>query len=384
MTTRVTQAAAGGRPRLDALQALRAMAAAMVVWVHAFATYGEKIGALPDWGLNYSIGSLGVKLFFCISGFIIFTSSAGLSPGKASVSLFARRRLIRIVPLYWCATIIYALKLAVQGHIPGTEQFIYSLLFIPYADASGLMRPVLGQGWTLNFEMFFYVTLGVSLFFARNIRLTAVSAILLLVMFLRSAGILMASDNQFFNAIFLLADSYLLFFLAGMLIGVLADFKNTRVLATLRWEIASLTVAVLLLGFILFIPNAHLGEPGLVAVEILLCVVCVFVCVKAGGAVTAGKKMKTFGRMQSYVVLAGDGSYSTYLTHGFVMGPAARLLSATHIAVSPVIFVLCMVLVCTIVGMLIFRYFETPLLSKLNARWGRASAVREPVARAVL
>jgi exopolysaccharide production protein ExoZ len=75
--------------------------------------------------------------------------------------------------------------------------------------------------------------------------------------------------------------------------------------------------------------------------------------------------------IRQYAVLAGDGSFSTYLTHGFVMGPAARVLSAFSVENFGSIFALVMVPLCTFVGMVIFQYFESPLLKKMNTRWGK-------------
>ena len=40
--------------------------------------------------------------------------------------------------------------------------------------------PVVGQGWTLNYEMFFYVLFAVSVFFPRRLAVASTSALLIL------------------------------------------------------------------------------------------------------------------------------------------------------------------------------------------------------------
>ena len=40
---------------------------------------------------------------------------------------------------------------------------IRSMLFIPHARANGIVLPVLGLGWTLNYEMFFYAIFAICL-----------------------------------------------------------------------------------------------------------------------------------------------------------------------------------------------------------------------------
>ncbi|MFX4975058.1 acyltransferase family protein, partial [Acinetobacter baumannii] len=56
--------------RLDALQALRAIAAGLVIFDHAVVTLVEKAGLDQTvYPVAWFLGELGVALFFCISGF---------------------------------------------------------------------------------------------------------------------------------------------------------------------------------------------------------------------------------------------------------------------------------------------------------------------------
>ena len=113
--------------RFSELQALRAIAAAMVVFDHAVVTWYDKLAGTAAPATALHLSAFGVKLFFCISGFIIFNSVWNLWAGWPSVKNFAVRRLIRIVPLYWCITLIYAGKLSLQGSSPTIVQLFQSL-----------------------------------------------------------------------------------------------------------------------------------------------------------------------------------------------------------------------------------------------------------------
>ncbi|MDB5946779.1 MAG: hypothetical protein JWQ33_1805 [Ramlibacter sp.] len=330
----------------------------MVVLEHAALTYSEKVGASSTSGV-FALGDLGVKLFFCISGYIIYKSAGGLEPGPQSASFFARRRLIRIAPLYWCVTLIYAAKLGLQGALPDGRELAWSLLFIPYANSTGLMRPVLGQGWTLNFEMFFYLFLGLSLFLAKHLRLVAVCGLLLLLMGARHVGLVVPGEGSGFGpALYLLASENLLFFMAGMCIAALEKTGATALVA-LRWETSMLISATLILVFVAAGP-APFGASFIA--ELALCASCVAVCVMAR---SEGEQ----GRTRRCLLWSGDASYTTYLTHGFVMGPAARIVGATGLEVSPWMFCLCMLIVCTGVGMVVYRLVEHPLMVWMNAHW---------------
>ena len=85
------------------IQVLRFLAAAAVVAFHA-AGVAPKGFKVPESTIAFllSYGGRGVDLFFVISGFIIFyaTHSAKLTPAE-----FLRRRVERIVPLYFLAIV---------------------------------------------------------------------------------------------------------------------------------------------------------------------------------------------------------------------------------------------------------------------------------------
>jgi len=112
------------------------------------------------------LGPFGVKIFFVISGFVMWltTASADISPAT-----FWRRRLIRIVPLYWFfLALLVAVALSAPQFLNTTavtyEAIIKSFLFIPHYHAvQGFIAPLLIPGWSLNYEMFFYFVFGFAL-----------------------------------------------------------------------------------------------------------------------------------------------------------------------------------------------------------------------------
>jgi len=106
----------------------------------------------------------GVDLFFVISGFIIVYASEPLF-GKANAAEFLRRRTLRIVPLYWLALTMRLALLAVAARagmkaFPDGAMIAASYFFIPY-DCQGFGPdypfPILDLGWSLNYEIFFYL-----------------------------------------------------------------------------------------------------------------------------------------------------------------------------------------------------------------------------------
>jgi peptidoglycan/LPS O-acetylase OafA/YrhL len=136
------------------LHLLRVIAALGVVYVHITSKAGL--------GLDWDIGSRGVDVFFVISGFIIAYI------GTSKPEQFFRRRLIRVVPFYWAATLFVFAMVVVAPRMFHTAtssvpHLVSSLLFIPRQGIDGEMQPTLLLGWSLNFEMFFYVLFAMSL-----------------------------------------------------------------------------------------------------------------------------------------------------------------------------------------------------------------------------
>jgi exopolysaccharide production protein ExoZ len=91
--------------KLPNIQILRACAALMIVIYHCGIETGRLSGAAGGGKLFDEVpwGS-GVPLFFAISGFIMVVTSASAFGSWSAAVDFMRRRIIRIVPLYWLVT----------------------------------------------------------------------------------------------------------------------------------------------------------------------------------------------------------------------------------------------------------------------------------------
>lgn len=152
---------------LVSVQLLRAIAAITVVFGHAETEAVQVLPGFAPVGFNFGIG---VDIFFIISGFVMYLSSAHLFGREGAPLTFARRRFLRVVPLYWFYTIgmlaaiaLFPSKLNNADVTVG--MVISSFLFYPLPNTQGNYSPVLALGWTLNYEMFFYALFAFSLMF---------------------------------------------------------------------------------------------------------------------------------------------------------------------------------------------------------------------------
>ena len=286
---------------LYGIQYLRAAAAIAVVLFHA----AEKLG------YSFAIGAVGVDVFFVVSGFIMWVVAERRSPTPLS---FLRGRIRRIVPVYWMATAVMIAG-GVVGLFPNLRlsigHVLASFLFIPARSPSnGEIWPVLVQGWTLNYEMFFYVVFAAALFLPRRWRFLAIG---MLFAALVVVGQMFASDNLFLVTY---TRPIILEFVAGMAIGML--WLQCLVPGRLT---GALLVAAGLGGFAVI----HLlGLPfgtwtcGPLATALVLGTVSL----EASGGVARA----------ALPAFLGDASYSIYLWHTFAISVVAKLGMAAGIA----------------------------------------------------
>ena len=384
------------------IQFLRAFAAMSVVFYHtAF--------LLPG---NIHTEFQGVPIFFVISGFII-SQIASNNPIE-----FFYHRLVRIVPIYWIATAggcIYWLASESQKQIrilvgivliylagkffsmarnrfnivyeqrrlllrgvmallilasilapvyvwvrPSHLKPLFvlkSLLFIPALDANGDLHPVLGVGWTLNLEMFFYVVFAVALFAGRQLSPILASLVLIVIRVLYVTGI---CTNKYFE--FYSHPYVMLFILGAMLNYAFICFKDKVIPKKLAITLLIVAVACLLFYNLIprdwfpFLRSSIAGYFGLYVGPTIL-VGAALLCHSAGMRCN-----------WSIAILLGNASYSLYLFHPIIIEtlrrwiPRWRALDYSHY----IFGLLAVFVIATLVSIVSYVYLERPFQKELR------------------
>jgi peptidoglycan/LPS O-acetylase OafA/YrhL len=150
---------------LGNIQALRAVAALMVVVVHAYAVESTYLPGRPWTTPFHVLGTYGVDLFFVISGTVMVATTAGWFGTPGASLRFLTRRATRIYPPYWIVTALVLIAfLLVPGaagvHRSVAPDVLASFLAVPQAG-----EPLLVVGWTLSYELIFYAIFGLALRF---------------------------------------------------------------------------------------------------------------------------------------------------------------------------------------------------------------------------
>ncbi len=156
--------------KLQSIQILRGFAALLVVIYHirameALAIANNGLTELPLLNGFVTNGYAGVDLFFVISGFIMVHVTTGVQAGVKSALDFLFARVIRIYPIWWIfAALMTAMFIVYHGlgYGAGWERVSQGQPLTPYMIKSFLLapqpaHPVLGVGWTLVHEMYFYL-----------------------------------------------------------------------------------------------------------------------------------------------------------------------------------------------------------------------------------
>ena len=288
---------------LLSLQYLRGIAALMVICVH-LQTQLERIaptGTWPDWTAT------GVDIFFVLSGYLMWATTAG----RAQTPLeFWRRRIVRIVPLYWLlTTLVVAVMLAAPQALQSTRfdwlNVLGSYLFFFAPGSSGRLEPVLVVGWTLNYEMLFYAVYGAALALPVAWRFGATAGAIVALVACGMGGWAASPLAQRYT------DSIMLDFLYGMLIA--RCWSRLPAWRGGGW----LGVVWLLLGFLglALLWGLPAGWRGVGSgIPAALVVAGGLLLERSGG-------LPTLPSLQAL----GDRSYSLYLSHPIVLSAFAQV-----------------------------------------------------------
>jgi exopolysaccharide production protein ExoZ len=325
-----------GDQTMISLQYLRAVAALMVVYFHM------------HWGANYvyELGALGVDIFFVISGFIMWHTTAGRSISPLD---FLKRRLLRVIPLYWIATITMFVMPAVSGTIAGGTKsdfphLLSSLLFVPWPSPVSPKEylPVYVPGWSINYEMFFYLIFGLWLAMgSRTVRLIGLAGVLIAPVAL---GLLLSPSGR----LGFYASPLLLEFLIGVLVAA--------------WLPRGLNVqSGVAIGII------AVGAVGLIAAAGDRALLGALGKGTAAGLIVLGlvswERRGTLPK-SAFLLSLGDASYAIYLTHLFSLGAVGVIwtrLSLSEMSAAYWLLPFIAMAASVVGGVWAHRYIENPL-----------------------
>jgi len=326
------------------IQALRALAAISVVVVHAAGTSIRYTTATSHLVEPAKYLSFGVDLFFVISGFVIYLTT---TQSNLLAAEFIKRRLQRIVPLYWLLTIAFFACLQV---IPGLNaaaltdwpKFVASLGFASFAHWG---MPVIYPGWTLEYEMVFYALTAVALASSRRQPWAFVSIALCAATLARPW---IGSDP--YPVLDFLTNSIVLSFVGGIVVA--------------QWALNGRPAPVEAVAFSVAIAAAAVNDPMQRALYAgLPWAVVVYAAVKAGPT-----------KAHPWLMKLGDASYAIYLLHVFLIAVVGKVSRALAPSLNADLLAVAMTISALLAGLALHQWVERPM-ARL---WKRQRSVFAP------
>lgn len=359
--TRSTTSVGSNRPyvlkdRLYILDLLRFVAALAVMLHH-------QVGAIAGWGVanhhNMPVlapithfGTLGVDLFFLISGFVILMSMWGKSLGDFAVS-----RVVRIFPAYWFAVTLAVLLFLVWGITltrgAGAEgqlrSYLPNMTMLEYGTGS---LPLEAVYWTLWVELHFYALIALLIWRGVNYRncVLFMSAWLLIGAFSQEAQFTLLNDVLF--------PVWAPYFIAGMAFYLIYRYGQNLVLGL-----------IIVVGWALCvyyrckIVNRELAWPTVWDTTVTIVVTVLFLVMW----LVATRRLNRVA-WRGCVTL-GALTYPLYLIHETVSRPLEVWLSPRHSRWA--VLGACTVTALT-VAYLIHRFVERPAQGWMRPRLKRA------------
>jgi exopolysaccharide production protein ExoZ len=330
------------------LQALRGIAALLVVMHHSLAHFNAMGLSNPVFEFIARHGNIGVDIFFVISGYVMAKTTAGSGHGPDVSRYFLGKRFARIYLGYWP---VFLLALAIyQIHSPeylADKQLLQSFTLLKFGNYAGL---VITPAWSLTFELYFYLIVGLMLT-AKWIRPIPVFLLISVLIVLKSVFTRLG-DNDLLDFFF---SPYIYEFIAGYFIC-----HYWRYLAARHWIWVALLAGATGLSAGVQLGDDH-GYWRFTAIALFSAsLVWLMLLLEEHALVT----------FHGLVKKVGDSSYTLYLTHTVLLGLFYSLgmrdyLVAHGFALSG--FIACIVFI-TVISWVFYIYVEAPLYRWVKSR----------------
>ncbi|HQZ11847.1 MAG TPA: acyltransferase [Devosia sp.] len=314
--------------RANSFDQLRLFAALLVLAGHS---YPLTMNIAPTF-LGRSLHTLGLEIFFAISGYLVAESIAR-DPHPLR---FLAKRALRIFPALWVATaILLIFGLTITNLRPidylqstQTTSFLKNLVLdiqhaLPGVLVDNPYGPAInGSWWSLPFEVMLYLLLLLCMFIGRRFGIFLIIAIYAALTVLQQSGV----SNGRLN-LFLTVGG---FFVAGAALSALKRTAPPNALVALL---------LLLIAFLLRNEMQNWYMPALLAY-----------CVVSFGLMA--------DRMPIVARWLGDPSYGTYL---YAFGAQQAVIAITP-GIGPLLVTLLSAPIAVLLGVLSWRFVERPVL----------------------
>ena len=320
--------------KINNIQILRAIAVLMVVFSHILQTLNQYGLELDNKVISY-FGSLGVDIFFIISGFIMVIVTQNKFGSLSSVKRFLYSRFTRIYPLYWIYG-LFAYFFIVNGKFD--YRFVETLFLLPQTNTA------LAVAWSLIYELYFYIIFAIFMLTIKEKNLLFISLIwgILMMIFFN----LFSFNNEYFKVA---TSPQILEFIMGIVIAKYYLKANKSLLTSII--VIILHIIILLLHQYIFYSNKfwfnYFFEHSLVSSALVFLLVSI-------------KELNS--PIYKKIEFIGDISYGIYLSHIFLLIILIKIFN--YLGIMNLFVVIPIMLISVLFyGATSYKYIENPLIN---------------------
>ena len=337
-----------GHKRLNLLQVYRGIGAILVVLFHINQMSVERLNQVTFFNL-FQAGWSGVDYFFVLSGFIMVYVHRSAIGKPDQLKSFLVKRTVRIYPIYWIITlIVLAFFLVVPGFANNKDlsiqHILVSLLLLPQND-----KPILDVGWTLIYELFFYLLFSIAIWFKPKYSVPILSSWLFVTMLHYLKVVNFGGEAFLLNIVF---GNMNLEFVLGCLAGYVVIKFGTKISKN-RW----ILFGAANLGYVALLVLTAANKLEIDRISTF----AVFAALLIVGS--ASIDLNDSPKVPKILTYLGDASYSIFLLHSPIVSATTKVLQKANLGkYYDGIFAPALVALITVVaGCIFYSLIEKPL-----------------------
>jgi len=306
--------------KLNLLQVYRGIAALLVVMVHITIKSVENLNQVSFLNL-FGAGGSGVDYFFVLSGFIMVYVHRSAIGKKDQLKSFLVKRAVRIYPIYWIITLtVWCLFLVIPAFANNQDlsvgHVIASLLLIPQKDPNFKDKFILEVGWTLTYEIYFYLLFSIAIWLKPKYSVPILSAWLLVTILHYRKIVKFPEDFFLLKTVF--GEMNL-----ELVLGCLAAYiviKYNNKISKYRWILFGIANLGYILGMLAAWGKVEFGRIPTFGVLAALLIIA-----------ATSIDLKDSPKIPYFLIFLGDASYSIFLTHMPVISVITKILQKANL-----------------------------------------------------
>jgi len=339
--------------KLNLLQVYRGIAAVLVVMVHLGEMTVKTLDQVPFFNL-FQAGWSGVDYFFVLSGFIMVYVHRPAIGKKDQLKSFLVKRAVRIYPIYWIITLtVWCLFLVIPAFANNQDlslgHGIESLLLIPQKDPHYKDRLILEVGWTLIYEIYFYLLFSIAIWLKPKHSVPILSAWLLVTILHYRKIVTFPDDFFWLGTVF---GEMNLEFVFGCLAAYIVIKYNNKI-SKYRWILFGIAnLGYVIVGMLVASGNIRFGRITTFGVLATLLIIA-----------ATSIDLKDSPKIPYFLIFLGDASYSIFLTHIPLLSAITKILQNANLGkYFDAFFAPALLAVFTVVfGCIFYSFIEKPL-----------------------